>query len=252
MSKVIVLGTNLEGLLAGHAASIAGHEVYFIEQTDEPVGLDFLSAPIPMLQLEAKPLYVSGEGESGDFFGKLTDGLVTKHFDLPFTTVDAGAPIWNPGQAFLQLQEIYGAYFQAGDRDIDDEFVASLASDATIISSVQLPAICKEPDDHTFSWTGLVTMAGGADGTGRAEIKAIGDRDIPAAIIGGTFFGPKKIYPHGRFPPVSADKLQKSMLPLKTNCDCWPDMIKVGSAAAWNPGYRTHRAFYDVFEKLDV
>lgn len=254
MSKVIVLGTNLEGLLAGHAASIAGHDVYFIEETTEPGGLDFLAAPIPLTMARAIPLHVSdeGSGEPADFFGKLTGGLVTKHFRLPFMGMD-GCPIWDPMEVFLQLQKIYASYFREPSAEgIDSELVAALASDAKIVSSVQLPAICKEPDDHNFSWAPLVSVDAVSYGSDQvANVRLSGDPDTPAAIIGSTFFGHKRIYSSSNFPPVSTAKREHSMLPLKTNCDCWPDIIKVGAAAAWQPDYPTHRAFYATFQALD-
>lgn len=249
-SKVIVLGTNLEGLLAGHAATLAGRDVYFIEETDVPGGLDFLAAPIPMTVADAVPLRVELVGDEPFFYQKLSGTGSGKKIELPFGDSN-GLPVWNPLQVFEQLTEIYGRFFHSpGDSGIDPELVGSLASDAQIISAVQMPAICKEVDDHTFSWAGLVRMPAVQNPDGHT-ISLSGDLDHPWAIQGATFFGSYKIYNVHDKPPVSEDKIVRDFLPLKTNCDCWPDVLKVSDAAQWNSKYPTHRAFYRTFDTLD-
>lgn len=253
MSKVIILGTSLEGLLAGHAAALAGHDTYFIEEEDVPGGLDFLAAPIPMTNAAAIPLHVRDKGEGPVFFQKLSGTGSGKVIKLPFPGVySSGLPVWNPLEVFEQLTAMYKGFFHApGKNGIDDELVAALAADAKIFSAVQKPAICQNIDEHTFSWAGLVRMPAVKNPDGH-EIMLSGDRDDPWAIEGSTFFGSYRIYSHSNCPPVSSDKVVQDFIPLKTNCDCFPDIVPVSGAAAWVSDYRTHRAFYSTFAALDV
>lgn len=250
MSKVIVLGTTLEGLLAGHAAALAGADVYFLEEEDLPGGLDFLAAPIPMTTARAVPLHIEQKGEGPFFFQKLSGTGSGKVVKLALDGMD-GCPVWDPMEVFEQLTEIYRPYFHApGANGIDDELVAALASDAKIISAVQKPAICQDIDEHTFSWAGLVRMPAVKNPDGHL-ITLSGDLDDPWAIEGSTFFGSYRIYSATNYPPVSNDKVVRDFIPLKTNCDCWPDIIKVSGAARWESNYPTHRAFYSTFEALE-
>lgn len=251
MSKVIVLGTNLEGLLAGHAAAMAGQDLYFIEEEDMPGGLDFLAAAIPMTSAAAVPLHIEQKGESPFFYQKLSGSGSGKSIPLPLDKMD-GRPAWNPMEVFEQLTAIYAPYFHAPGKDgIDDTLAAGLAKDATIISAVQMPAICQNIDEHTFSWAGLVRMPAVKNPDGH-QIVLSGDLDDPWAIEGATFFGSYRIYSHTNYPPVSSDKVTRDFLPLKTNCDCFPNIMKVSAAARWDSNYPTHRAFYETFEAMDV
>lgn len=254
MSKVIVLGTTLEGLLAGHAASIAGADVYFVTEGDEtetPGGLDFLAAPIPMTNAPAVPLNVARKGEGEFFYQKLSGSGSGKPIKLPVSEMD-GRPVWDPKETYDQLHSIYSPFFhEAGDGGIDEEFVATLAADAKIISAVQMPAICQSIDDHTFSWAGLVRMPATTNPSGH-WITLSGDLDDAWAIEGSTFFGSYRVYSAANYPPVSSDKVTRDYLPLKTNCNCWPGIIKVSAAACWESDYPTHHAFYRTFEVLDL
>lgn len=255
MSKVIVLGTTLEGLLAGHAASIAGADVYFVTEGDEtkgpPGGLDFLAAPIPMTTARAVPLSVDRKGEGAFFYQKLSGSGSGKPIELPVSEMD-GRPVWDPKETYDQLHSIYSPFFhEPGPDGISPEFVSALAGDAKIISAVQMPSICTAVDDHTFSWAGLVRMPAVRNPDGHL-ITMSGDLDDAWAIEGSTFFGSYRVYSATNYPPVSSDKVTRDYLPLKTNCKCWPDIIKVSAGALWDSNYPTHHAFYRTFEVLDL
>jgi hypothetical protein len=38
--------------------------------------------------------------------------------------------------------------------------------------------------------------------------------------------------------------------PIRTNCDCWPSIIRLGRFGKWQKGELTHHAFNDVMEAL--
>lgn len=252
--KVIILGTDLPALLAGHAAALSGHDTFFVADGEPtaPGGLDFLSRPIPMADADLAELSVKEKGESMFFYRRLRGGGSGKPFNLPFDGAD-GLLVWDPGQVYEQLVMIYGKTFREGPPGgITAEFVKMLASDAKVFSSVQAPAICEQAEDgegHDFSWASVVQKPHVANPDGH-EIMLSGDLDEAWAIQGSTFFGMYRIYPADSAPPIASDKLVRDYFPLKTNCDCHPEVRRVGRAAAWDSGYQLHRAFYDTMHFL--
>lgn len=254
--KAIILGTDLPALLAGHAATISGRDVYFVPDSGSaqpaPGGLDFLARPIPLTEATAVPIAVEHKGEAMQFFEKVRGGGLGRPVNMPFDGMD-GLIVWNPADVYEQLLQMYGRFFLEGPVDgVDPEFISLLDPEAQLISSVQSTAMCNQAESdapHSYSWAGTARKSAGESGVGH-KILLSGDLDDPWIMQGGTFFGPWKVYPAGKTPPVSADKLVQDYIPLKTNCDCWPGMLRVGRAATWESGYQLHHAFYDTMQLL--
>jgi hypothetical protein len=57
-------------------------------------------------------------------------------------------------------------------------------------------------------------------------------------------------YPADRKPPFSSDKVHEVVKPIKTNCDCLPEVRRVGRYGTWTKGVLSHTAFYSTAETL--
>lgn len=254
MKTITVLGTNLEGMLAGHACALLGYDVVWlqfgIDDEAPPNVLDFLTAPIPLTQADVVQRSLVQKGDPGFFFGDLLGREYAKQFPLPWDNID-GRLLFNPAAVHTQLQETYRAAIQTAPDPAGDEFARYMRGlDGTNITINALNASYFCVAEHMFGGVQVAAKPFPKADDGR-PLTYSGDNDDPWLIEGSTFFGGWRLYPGHRTPPVNADLLRHDFVPQKTNCDCFPTFGKVGRLARWESGYQLHRAFYDTFAEFD-
>jgi hypothetical protein len=260
--KVIVLGCGPAGLMAAQAV-LDAHNINFDgtlrlsivskKRKSELYGAQYLHAPIPSLT-PPKSVAVSYtlHGHADDYrrkvYGPMFAGTVSPE-DLP-----------GEHQAW-DIRATYDILWKAWEYAIQDSAVDPLAlmnletQADLVISSVPRSALCHE--GHTFGFT-EITAAGDAPGRGIRLPYTCPDNmvicnaeDSPAWYRMSRVFGHTTVEWPGdisKVPVTTAARVQK---PTSHDCNCCPDVLRVGRYGRWEKGVLSHTAYFDAFKKVD-
>lgn len=244
--NVVVLGCGPAGLIAAHAAEQMGHKVRIISRKQKSTipGSQHLQAPIPGIT----PHYAEYTVE----FVRLgtAEGYAHKVYGDPTHPCGWQAyrgvhPSWSVFNAYDRLWERYEARIEDAP-NIDEDTISFLRYHKNVVvSTIPQPPLCTNPahvfegvpyyilplelpqDDHNREivvWNGLPH-----DHWYRWSI--LGERCSIESTqpMEGALEGRKAIY---------------------SNCDCHPDIIRVGRWAKWRHGVLLHHVYTDVINKL--
>lgn len=251
--KVLVFGCGPAGLLAAHAASFAGSEVTIVsvKQKSPLYGCQYLHGPIPGLQTETETVHYRLEGTSEDYRAKQYGGMYLPAPPSPAALGD-NHPAWDIRSAYDQLWDLYQGSIldyqvQAGDvRTIVDHYGAGL-----VVSSVPAPVFCQRPQEHSFasvqSWAmGDAPQLGQTVPVPCPEFTVLcnGTKDVSYYRVSNVFGYKTAEWPgHLRKPPIEG--VVGFHKPVSTNCDCNPDIMRVGRYGTFTKGVLSHEAFND-------
>ena len=262
--RVAVLGCGPAGLMAALAAVHAQNGypnkdtiIFSRRQMSTLFGAQYLHAPIPGVTDESSRVTVSYDlfGTPEDYrrkvYGPMWDGSVSPE-DLaePHDAWDLRGTydkLWDLFEEFIVPAEID----RAGMRMIMDGQTIYGKFDM-VISSIPLPSICLK--GHQFR---SVTI----NAAGEAPIRGIrlpyrvpansvicNGLDHPSYYRVSNIFGHKTAeWPEWIDPPISHAQVQK---PLDSNCDCWPEILRVGRYGEWRKGVLTHHAYERVLSTV--
>jgi hypothetical protein len=245
--RALVLGCGPAGLFAAHALLQEGYsvEIRSKKRRSEMFGAQYLHREIPGLKADHTVVDYQLRGD--------IDGYRRKVYGDAEVVVSPESLI---GQH--EAWDIRAAYWDAWDRyqDLITPYALTPASlmdlrlhdFKLVISSVPAPVLCHELDVHRFV---------------AQSIWAIGDAPergvfcpIPSppntVICDGTdtsgyyrisnVFGYKTAeWPDARKPPL--DNIAEVHKPIRNNCNCWPDIKRVGRYGAWRKGVLSHHAY---------
>ncbi|QPX62604.1 oxidoreductase [Arthrobacter phage Wollypog] len=250
--QVLVLGAGPAGLMAAHAAAITNNDVLILSKKRKSYmrGAQYLHMPIPMASQSAPfEIEYALKGTSEQYRDKVygpdprikvsPDSLLGSHL------------AWDIREAYDWLWETYSTYVH--DREITpwtiEELLKTYGADM-VISSIPAQEICQDPS-HVFQReTVWVTEFFRGTFPGDNYVECSGDPDDPwyrtSRIQGWT----NTEYPFAKKPPLSGDKVHEVAKPIKTNCDCLPDVRRVGRYGTWTKGVLSHTAFYDTADVL--
>lgn len=259
--KVAILGCGPAGLFAAHAAHQAGAEFTIFSKARKSFmrGAQYLHKPIPGLSGESfdvtYELWGSVEGYRHKVYGEMEDILVS-----PETLVGT-SPAWDIREAYDKAWDLYGednvvpVDFESGH---DSAFLDNMSADYdVVISSIPAWLMCRNPH-HIFASTAVWAT----EGLKRPKEMGFHDsdgktlRDNLVVCSGDSqdwWYRQSRI--HGwentEFPldrqPVERDgvRVHKVVKPVRTDCDCHPDIVRIGRYGKWQKGVLTHHAYED-------
>lgn len=256
--RVAVLGCGPAGLMAAHAVAQLEHDVMvFSRKRKSPLfGAQYLHAPIPGITDRDDRITVeymlrgSVEDYRRKVYGRMWDGTVS-----PEDLSDDHAA-WDIRSTYDRLWELYSEAII--DVDIDPagvKFLQDQHKPDLVINTIPLAQLCHE--GHTFR-AQQVTAAGDAPDIG-IDVGAIyrcppntvicNGEESPSWYRISRIFGHTTVeWPMGINVPIpTASEVQK---PTSHNCDCWPNILKVGRYGSWTKGVLSHSAYTTTQRRL--
>lgn len=245
--KVVVLGCGPAGLIAAHAAIYAGADVRILSKPRKSFmkGAQYLHKPIPFTLGINEPFTVQylldGEPESyrSKVYGPAWDGTVSPE-DLEETH-----QAWDIRTTYDWLWDTYGNYVV--DWDASQAAISHVVNEwrpDLVVSSIPAPLLCAE--GHTFGatniWSTDEAMHSDEDNTVR-----LNGHDAPSWYRSARIQGwGTTEWPERKRPPISSEHLWLVPKPLKNNCTCWPEIVRVGRYGSWTKGVLSHEAWDEV------
>lgn len=260
--NVLIFGCGPAGLMAAHAAAIWGHDIKIVskKRKSEMFGAQYLHQEIPDLdcgrqQLIEYSLVGTADGYRNKVYGPGYTGTVS-----PEELAEAH-PGWNIRRAYDDLWDMYGSYvidfIVDGNNIRTGGSLSNLMNEANfVVSSIPAPLLCV--GEHQFEGQEIWAVGDAPERGTFDPIKAAGpnsvvcngEPDVGWYRSAHVFGRSTTEWPAKRKPPVEG--VAKVTKPLKTNCDCFPDVVRVGRYGKWTKGVLSHSAFYEVESKLSA
>jgi hypothetical protein len=258
--KVIVLGCGPAGLMAVHAAKLAGaSEIRCVSKKRKShlYGAQYLHAPIPGMT-DSAPVSLR----------YMLEGSVTGYRDKVYGSTSPVTVSPSEFEGEHDAWDIRGTYdnlWREYSNFIIDSYVgagtirAALEDFDLVVNTTPRPPLCD--DYHQFHWQD-VWIAGDAPNRGQIVPQAHGLKDNTVVCNGQSDVGWYRIskvfnygtveYPgHGKKPPL--EMLVPIKKPLTHNCTCHEGVLHVGRYGKWTKGALSHEAFQEVFDRcLDM
>jgi hypothetical protein len=249
VSRVAILGCGPAGLVAAHAAISLGFEVVIISNTDEPSqlhGCQYLHAPVPGYE-DVPHVRVSYElrGSVDQYrhkvYGYKWEGKVSPE-DF------AGEhDAWDIRETYRRLWDNIITKQAAGlivKRVVMGKlpFVTSLHPDH-IISTIPAQALCVRKGTHRFN--GHAIWANGSTSAGISKDNSIvcdGTPEVPWYRMSNVF-GYLTTEWAGHIPPPRWQNAAPVVKPLSTDCDCHPEVIRVGRYGTYEKARLVHEVY---------
>lgn len=252
--RVIVLGCGPAGLMATHAAAMAGCDIliYSKARQSHMRGAQYLHRPIPGVTPPDSRFTIKydllGTPQSyrDKVYGPSSQVTVA---ETSASLMEGHHDAWDIRVAYDNLWEMYGPFVQ--DADLTTEGADSLITWAKadlVVSTIPAPILCLE--GHMFSsesiWSSDQPMAPLHD-----NHVVCNGRSNPAWYRAAKIQGWDTVeWPHATKPPISG--LHEVVKPLATRCTCFPDVARMGRYGRWTKGVLSDSAFYDTAELLKV
>lgn len=268
--KILILGCGPAGLLAAHAANyVQGAEVKILsrKRPSELFGCQYLHGPVPDLTLRTTTVAYQLQGSVEDYATKVYGNRLMAG-TVSVEVLEDTHPAWDLRQAYGLLQERY--WDQVEDLELMPETIRPMLEylvPDVVISSVPLPVLCQQPEEHAFRAQTCWAM-GDAPERGQSvpvpcpedTILCSGERDTGWYRVSNVF-GYKTAEWSGLRPKPPLSGVVPFTKPLATTCDCFrpgPSMtsqpghiFRVGRYGTWTKGVLSHEAFNDTFGLLN-
>lgn len=256
--NIVVLGAGPAGLMAVHAAAIAGHDVAVVSKNRKSYmrGAQYLHLPIPMVSGSPFTIRYMLQGD--------VDGYRQKVYGDPRVQVSPESLVgihnaWDIREAYDNLWALYSGYIKHEELTPQNLPEIQQWSPDYVINTIPRPTLCVDPT-HAFSaekvWvTEQFRYSVEALGKDDDVVVCNGEPDVPWYRTSQIQGYENTEYPEHTRPPLSADKLHEVVKPLKTNCNCdygfGPERwINAGRYGTWTKGVLAHSAFYDTLNLL--
>lgn len=244
--KVLVLGCGPAGLVAAHAAAMLENDVVILSKARKSHmrGAQYLHEPIPGTPW-SEPFRIeytlvgTAEAYRRKVYGPNWDGTVSPE-DLS-SMHDA----WDIRTTYDWLWDTYGSYVQEWDASPSNLFGAQVAfAPDVIVSSVPAPLLCGE--GHTFQ-SAKIWATDTALSQDKTDNRVICNGDAhPSWYRSSRIQGWEGTEWPGRIHKPPVVPMWEVVKPLKNNCSCWPDVVRVGRYGKWEKGVLSHEAWREV------
>lgn len=254
--KVLVLGCGPAGLMAAHAAEMTGHQVLIAskKRKSELFGCQYLHQPIPGVSDPAGAVLVRYllEGSVTDYREKVYgQGSVASVSPEDY---EGDHLAWDIRSAYDGLWSKYSQFVL--DVDLSDPVALQglQTEPELIISTVPAPLLCLKPEQHLFHKQDVWAL-GDAPERGQFvpyncqnnSVVCSGERDVSWYRMSRVFGYTTVEWSIDCKPPLNVSAVKK---PLSTNCDCRPEIVRLGRYGKWKKGVLSHEAYYETHELL--
>ncbi len=243
MASVAILGCGPSGLLAAHAAVIMGLDphVYSIRSKSVTPGAMYIHEPIT----DITPIKPDGEVnfiKTGTAHGYALKVYGRRDAPTSWEQFPQGKyQAWSMGAAYDRLWATYEGAIR--HRELNSDAVADLRrSYGTVISTIPAPALCLCPAEHSFASQKVYISDSPYRELDEGDILYNGDET-------DHWYRSSLIFGHGA--TESTQRMPGSFegrKPLSTDCDCWPEVDRVGRFGSWRKGVLVHHAFRQALE----
>lgn len=260
--KVLVLGCGPAGLMAAQGATDA--MMRFDEQIllsiisrkvkSKLYGAQYLHAPIPRAT-PVDPIRVRYrlQGTADEYrrkvYGQLWDGTVSPE-DL-----EEDHYAYDIRRTYDALWDRWA--YAVSDAEVDPVGLMNIFSDEVdlVISSIPRQNLCHM--GHAFGSTRIIA-AGDAPELGiRVPYKCApstivcNGEDNPAWYRMSNVFGHTTVEWPGSIEYVPIQTAAVTSKPTKTDCNCFPDVFRVGRYGRWEKGVLSHTAYFSTYRKVN-
>jgi hypothetical protein len=255
--NVGVLGCGPTGLIAADMAMAEGNDVTIYSRRTPSViaGAMFLQAPMGWYSPPDPEFYITikkwgtKEGYAVNVYGE------ADHDNSWDSYPEGRMPGWNMKKAYDKLWKHYNDIIVSCDLD-EDWMHAIIARHDIVFSSVPLPVLCLNPA-HRFDKQHIVIVHGPSPSYSKGEdmITYNGLKD-PAwyrySRIGGyrgweySIDNAGVLMTPGNIIARPGLKMAEVSKPLETDCDCWPEVHRIGRYGQWKKGVLVHHVKKDV------
>jgi len=251
---VVVLGCGPAGLAAARAAVQSGREAVIVSNTDRPsrlYGCQYLHAPIPGFD-HIRSTFVSydligtPEQYRRKVYGDKWEGRVSPEdfvgaheaWDIRMTYRKMWTHLIELGTVGLYS----GVQIENG---VIPDLVYQL-DPGRIISTIPAPALCYR--DHKFSYHKIYANGSTAEQTLEDDSVTCDGTDGHAWYRVSRVFGYETI--EWASMPKVAVPVACVLKPLETECDCYPEIYRVGRYGAWRKSYLVHEVYPEIMGLL--
>jgi len=260
--RVVVLGCGPAGLIAAHTVrSLYSGEVicFSVKRPSDLYGCQYLHAPIPDTpgwdedgQEVDYRLLGDTEVYRAKVYGSLTPPVSPEKYE-------GNHWAWDLRKTYSWLWETYESCVQDVKVRPEDvkPMLAHLQPDL-MVSSIPLPALCQAGSRHTFQSVPCWALGDAPDRgqfvRDRFPIKPFtvlcnGSKDVSWYRLSNVFDYATVEWPgHKRKPPVEG--VAEFRKPLSNDCDCLPDVLRVGRYGQWQKGVLSHETYERVVKAM--
>jgi hypothetical protein len=255
--KVVILGCGPAGLAAASAAVILGHRVVIISKSSAPsklYGCQYLHAPIPgyedvpsvrvRYELRGTAEQYRRKVYGEEWQGKVSpEDFIGEHdaWDIRETY----ARMWEHLIGTLRIPIIYNDASPSRIGELRNR-IRHLRPDR-IISAIPAPALCV--NNHTF--TGHQIWANGST----TEDEVTPNLVLCDGTLSVRWYRMSDVFGYrttewASRPPAGMNAVPV-LKPLATDCDCWPEFLRVGRYGSWRKSALVHEVYPAVVNALE-
>lgn len=264
---VLILGAGPAGLLAAHAVRSHTNEEVVIVSKDARksrlYGCQYLHAYIPpatygeITQRAGVPVEYRVRGDADSYGRKVYGPDYAGHTSADEYGSAEPHKAWDLRAAYDKLWDAWSDGIVPVTVEGPDEMAGALEyyRPELVFSTIPAPVLCHEPRSHYFNSQEVWAVGDAPDQGVRAPF-----RPAPFTVECNGEPAPRwyraaNVYDyctvewpaHPRPPQEGVTLVQK---PLETNCDCFPEVKRLGRYGKWKKGYLAHHAYADAYEAV--
>lgn len=248
---VAILGCGPAGLLAAHALAQRGipFGIFSVPAKSRLGGAQFLHESIPGLTSEEPDAMLTYrlEGDPMVYKQKVYgDNPNVDFVSMAFVGNGQQVPAWSLRDLYDRLWEVFGS--MVNGTVIDATWLKENVEEfSAVISAMPRDRICEPWSNHTFHYHQVRILNEAINpSVPDNEIWYDGTKDRSWYRMSNIFGVGSTEWGMSVRPPMS--DLVTVNKPLRTNCDCWPDFIRVGRFGRWEKGVLAHDGYKRVAE----
>lgn len=259
MKVVAVLGAGPAGLMAAQAVALQENTALAIfSATDQPSklgGAQFLHRAIPGINKKEPDTVITYRvrGDEPTYRRKVYGDKEVPFTSFSNVTDGDRQPAWNLIQTYEKLWDKFADNITVGPISaswFDNPWVADFSH---VFSSIPLPAICRAqagaiPEYHHFH-SQEVHICVNRFGECPPDTIVYDGNPTHRFYRQSLIFGVPGTEWSSNPPPIPG--IVKDNKPIATDCNCHPNVTRVGRRGTWTKGVLTHDAFISVWKELE-
>lgn len=259
--SVVIFGCGPSGLLAAHAAALHREEFYIVsvKRPSQLFGCQYLHDAIPGLRsTRMAPVMVDYQlrGTPEEYAEKVY-GPEAAGLRVSPSVLLGKHPAWDIRSTYQELWDLY--HLRIIDEKVVPEEVPAIMNyfwADRYITTIPAPSLCSNPG-HSFrsttSWAvGDAPELGQEAPSSAPEFTVVcdGTKDVGYYRDSNVFGYATVEWPGWRSkPPIRG--VVPFEKPLRTTCDCWPEIRRVGRYGKWEKGVLAHHAFEEAMRIIE-